>query len=225
MLLQHAENLRNQTMPTERIYVFDNGDSPPAAPDGRVIVAPEKLTVYQAWNLAIAAVKTPYVMNLNLDDRLAPDAVAALERVLDNGADLGGGDWKISYDEEETNRVVPVQPAGSLPFVPDWPPAPGTPTRLGSGSGDRGTLGPACMWRMSLHGEVGRYPWRFGDGSLIGVIGDLVWWEMLKGMKKKIVRLPSIIGNYYSHPHEQCEFRSSPSREMELLLQHGIDNN
>jgi FkbM family methyltransferase len=224
MLQQHARNLRGQTRPVERIYVFDNGDSPPADLDGTALIARDKLTIYQAWNLALAAVTTPYVMNLNLDDRLAPDAVAEMERALDDGADLVGGDWKICFSEEETNTPAPSHPADLLPFLPDWPPRAGTLTRLGSGTGERGTLGPACLWRTSLHGELGRYPWRFGDDTLVRTISDTIWWRMLNMAEKKIARLPRVIGNYYSHPHEQCEFRYPTAPEVKRLMQVGVNN-
>ena len=36
--------------------------------DGKIIVSDEKLTIYQAWQLALDIVDTPYVMNLNLDE-------------------------------------------------------------------------------------------------------------------------------------------------------------
>jgi hypothetical protein len=211
-------NLNAQTSPVERIYVFDNNDTSPVDLAGSVIVAREKLTIYEAWNLAIARVTTPYVMNLNLDDRLAPDAVATLEKEMLQGADLVGGDWKICFSQAETDTVPPCQPASTMPCLPDWPPIAGSLTRLGSGTGQRGTMGPACMWNMSLHQEFPRFPWRFMDGTLIRTIGDQIWWLMLADRDKTIIRCPMIIGNYHSHPSSQAEFRHSASVEMEKLL-------
>jgi FkbM family methyltransferase len=224
MLAAHARNLRSQTRPVDRIYVFDNGDHVPDDLDGTALLADRQMTIYEAWNLALAAVKTPYVLNLNLDDRLATNAVAEMEQTLNHGADLVGGDWKICYSEEETDATSALQPAASLPFALDWPPRPGTLTRLGSGSGHRGTYGPACMWRMSLHGELGRYPWKFGDGTLVRTIADQIWWQMLELAGKKSVRLPFIIGHYYSHPSEQGEFRNPAAVELQRLSRVGIDN-
>lgn len=219
----HAENLRKQTVPVEPVYVFDGRDEPPADIAGHKVVAHENLSIYQAWNVGLAMVGTPFVMNLNLDDRLAPDAVELLEGTLmrENAA-LVGGEWKICYSQQETDAVEPCYPADQLPFAQEWPPKSGTRTRLGSGTGERGTLGPATMWRMDSHIGVPRYPWRFPDGSLVKVIGDSCWWTLVtQHLKKKAVRIADVIGNYYSHPNEQAEFRG-PSNETALMNALGV---
>ena len=189
---------------------------PPQDFKGHIVTTHDKLSIYQAWNLALSTVQTPYVMNLNLDDRLAMDAVEVMENALDSGSDLVGGDWKICYSQEETDAVTPSFPANELPFSPAWPPA-GDLTRLGSGTGSRGTLGPACMWRAHLHQTLAKYPCMFGDGTLIRVIGDAVWWHLLIKNNKKVQRVPRIIGNYYSHPKDQAEFRNPASAEQQRL--------
>lgn len=222
LLEGHAKTLHDQSRAVERLYVFDNGDAPPDNLDGRSIIAPEPLTIYQAWNVALAAVRTPYVMNLNLDDRLAPDAVAVLEAALDDGADLAGGDWRVCYTQEDTDFVEGSFEAEDWPFEPGWPPVPQTVTRLGSGTGQRGTLGPAVMWRVELHRAIGKYPDHFGDGSPIRVIGDAAWWRVLLQNKKRLVRVPLIIGNYHSHPSDQAEFRARPGHEEETIARVGV---
>jgi hypothetical protein len=181
------------------------------------------VTIYQAWNVGLAMVETPFVMNLNLDDRLAPDAVQRLEAVLQQeNAALVGGDWKICYSQQETDAVEPCYPADRLPFVNEWPPAAGVRTRLGSGTGQRGTLGPATLWRMDSHIGVPRYPWRFPEGSTIKVVGDLAWWTLLtQHLKKKVVRVTDVIGHYYSHPNAQAEFRGPPG-ELALMGELGV---
>lgn len=217
----HLVNLDKQTCPIDRVYVFDGGDTPSFDLKAHVIISHEKLSIYQAWNLALSMVQTPYVMNLNLDDRLAMDAVEVMESALDSGSDLVGGDWKICYSQEETDAVASSFPASELPFIPAWPPA-GDLTRLGSGTGSRGTLGPACMWRTHLHKTLARYPYQFGDGTLIRVIGDAVWWRLLVQNKKKMQRVASIIGNYNSHQHDQAEFRNSAQSEEQRLKLIGV---
>lgn len=222
LLRGHQANLAAQTVPVEPIYVFDGNDQPPPDLTGTVLISREPLTIYEAWNLALLRVKTPYVMNLNLDDRLAFDAVAHLEAVMQKGADLVGGDWKICYTQNDTDAVGSCQPAQNLAFVELWPPTPGTITRLGSGTGDRGTLGPATMWSMALHAELPRYPWKFADDTLIKTIGDLVWWRLVEQMGQTITRCPDIIGHYYSHPNAQAEFRNPADAELKKLLGIGI---
>jgi len=214
LLRGHAENLARQTVPVEPIYVFDNGDAPPDWLEARAVTVKEPLTIYQAWNVALSLVGTPLAMNLNLDDRLAPDAVQILElELLRNRAVAAGGDWKVCYSQAETDDVVPCYPAAQLPFVRDWPPVSGTRTRLGSGTGERGTFGPATIWRMDAHIGAPRYPWRFLDGSLLRGSGDLAWWRMLQSNPNfKIIAVPAIIGNYHSHPDGQAEFREPDER-------------
>jgi hypothetical protein len=220
----HADNLARQTVPVEPVYIFDGSDEPPAGIRGRKVVAHENLSIYQAWNVGLAMVATPFVMNLNLDDRLAPDAVEVLENTLvREDAALVGGDWKICYSQEETDAVSAVFPAEQLPFVSAWPPPTGTRTRLGSGTAERGTLGPATMWRVDSHIGAPRYPWRFPDGTIVKVIGDTCWWTLVtQHLKKKAVRIADVIGNYHSHPNEQAEFRG-PSNEIALMNALGVN--
>jgi tetratricopeptide (TPR) repeat protein len=223
LLRDHQACLDAQTVPVDRIYVFDGGDQPPEWIHGKVVATREKLTIYEAWNLALPLVRTPYLMTLNLDDRLNLDCVALYEEALDAGADLTTGDWRITFSQEETNRLELSFPAKDLPLVRGrmWPPPPHEPARLGS-AGENWSLGPAYAWRMNLHLEFPRFPWMFGDRSLIRTIGDAVWGKLLEGAGKKIVRLPKVVGHYYSHPGEQAEFRNPANAETETINRVGI---
>ena len=216
LLRGHMENLRRQTLRPRVIYVFDAGDAPPHWLDGTKIAVSDPLTIYQAWNIALSNVMTPLVMNLNVDDRLAPDAIEIMARAFEPDPDvfLVGGDWKVCFGEAESDDVQPVHPLSDLAFHPEWPPLPGRTTRLGSGDGARGTHGPACMWRLEAHRRMPRYPYRFADGSFIRIIADAIWWHAIEQfMGKKIVRLPLVIGNYRSTPVSQAEFRHSAADE------------
>lgn len=225
LLQAHAGCLARQSVPVEPIYVFDGGDTPPPSLAGRRIVVHEDLTIYQAWNAGLSLVRTPFVMNLNLDDRLAPDAVERLEAaLLRSGSALAAGDWRICYSQDETDRVEPCFPADRLPFVDGWPPRRGTVTRLGTDC--RGTFGPATLWRLDAHIGAPRYPWQLPDGTLLRIAGDIGWWTLVTQLlKKATVRIPEIIGNYHSHPVTQAEFRRAPdhaSDETELMKTLGI---
>jgi hypothetical protein len=221
LLAGHAANLAAQSSPVEPIYVFDGADEPPRELAGRKVVVHDSVTIYQAWNVALALVATPFVMNLNLDDRLAPDAVERLESELQSqGAALAAGDWRVCYSQTETDAVERCFPAERLPYVSEWPPPPGARTRLGTDV--RATLGPATLWRMDTHIGAPRYPWRLSDGCPLRIAGDAGWWEVVGGLlKKKIVRVPEVIGNYHSHPASQAEFRSD-TQELELLRTVGL---
>jgi len=216
LLKGHMDNLRRQSVPYRAIYVFDDSDTPPSWLEGTKIVVSDALTVYQAWNVALANVTTPLVMNLNVDDRLAPDAIEVMARVFDRDPDvfLVGGDWKVCFDEAETDDVRRSYPLRELPYYSEWPPTPGRRRRLGSGDQPTATYGPACMWRVEAHRRMPRYPYRFADGTYVRIIGDALWWYAIEHyMHKRIVRLPLVIGNYRSAPATQAEFRYSASEE------------
>lgn len=223
LINSHFNNLQSQTVEVEPIYVFENGDTPPFSLKGEVIVCNKPLTIYEAWNIALSACRTPLVINLNLDDRLNLDAIEHMERVItDNRGDLIGGDWKICYSQEETDTISNCFNADLINFCSDWPPSIGTSTRLGSGTGERGTYGPATMWKLSAHVGFPRYPYRTTDDYRIRSVADSIWWDILTThLHKNLIRLPLIIGNYYSHPNTQAEFRVE--NEWEILKSKTIE--
>jgi hypothetical protein len=60
------------------------------------------------------------------------------------------------------------------------------------------------------------------DGTVIRSAGDTIWWVLLeKSFKKKMTRLPLVIGNYYSHPSEQAEFCKLPHDELRQFAEVG----
>ena len=223
LLRGHQSNLNAQSVPVERIYVFDGGDASPADLAGRAFRSDAPLTIYQAWNLALAKVATPYVMNLNLDDRLCTDAVARLAGLIEaKGAGLTGGDWRNCFDRETTDAVGPCLPLDSYPISKHHPARPADgPSRLGCGSARR-TFGPACLWRMSLHEKISRYPMTAGDGTPIRTVGDSIWWHLLRTNGVEMVRLNLIVGHYHSHPAEQAEFRYDNNEEFQRVRRSGV---
>jgi hypothetical protein len=173
----------------------------------------------------LSLVRTNFVMNLNLDDRLAADAVERLETALaPQDAALIGGEWNITYSQKETDAIDRCYPAELLPSIADWEQrAPGVRTRLGSGTGEQGTYGPAVMWRLEAHIGAPRYPWRFPEGTLIRSAADAAWWLILaKHLNKRLLRLPVVIGNYHYHPKEQAQYRALPQDELTLIEQLGV---
>jgi len=224
LLRGHMANLARQTVAHEVIYVFDEGDICPDWLKGTKISVASPLTIYQAWNVALSLVQTPFVMNLNLDDRLAPNAIELLQNVLEDDADavLAAGDWRICFNAADTDAVTFAYDIADEPCPPDWPPAPGVRARYGSGDGQRNSFGPATLWKMSAHVGMPRFPYRFADGTLIRTIADAVWWKLLANTGQKLVRLPLIIGHYRSDPAAQAEFRNPSALEREKLAATGV---
>jgi hypothetical protein len=225
LVRQHAANLRAQTVAVNAIYVFEAGDTPPDNLGFDTIVASRALTIYEAWNVALSMCNTHFVMNLNLDDRLHANAVETLEaEIQKRQVDLVGGDWRICYSQAETDDVRDAcYSIEELPFVPQWPPESGAATRLGSGTGERPTYGPATLWRLTAHVRFPRYPYRAADGYRIRTIGDGVWWGLLRQRgNDNLVRIAQVIGNYHSHPQTQAEFRSPADREWAHVKAKGL---
>jgi hypothetical protein len=112
LLSGHAASLLAQSRPIKVVYVFDKGDQPPAGLIGESICVSAPLTVYEAWNVALARCTTPYVMNLNLDDRLNGDAVEHLEQALDEDIRrmVVGGDWCVRYSQADTDATTRASP-------------------------------------------------------------------------------------------------------------------
>jgi len=107
--------------------------------------------------------------------------------------------------------VSPCVSASAVPFSLTCPPAVESPRRLGSGTGERLTFGPATLWRMSVHGQAPRYPWRLNDGTLIRSVADGAFWTILAHLGLKLSRLPMVIGNCHFHPETQAEYRVKES--------------
>lgn len=228
LLKLQRSNLDRQSVEHDRIYVFDGDDHMDTGflrRNDTVIRVDQKLTIFQAWNVALSLVQTDYVMNMSLDDRLYGDAIEEMERTLEiEQSFMVGGEWAIRFDRWEVEKVLDRCQDLKLPLAMEWPPNPSDTTvkKLGSGDGSRGTYGPAVMWRMSAHNlaKCSRFPFRFYDGSLIRSAGDAAWSTIIRDANLKTSRIPLVIGNYHSHSGDQAEFRVSG--EIEKLQTVGL---
>lgn len=211
LLRSHSRNLRSQTCTTFPLYIFDDGD----VPDGfgmPHVVCLDPLTIYEAWNLAVKLAPTEYVLNLNLDDRLFSNSIALMKDFLEaSDSDLVGGEWLINFGSvRECIDDLRVE-VSQTSFLPDWPPREGNNLRLGSGTGERPTYGPATMWKRSTTGMG--YPHLFKNGEQIRSIGDALFWHSLKQAGRTLKKIPLMIGVYHSDAANQSEFRSHNDHE------------
>jgi hypothetical protein len=206
LLRSHYNTLLQQDIPLDIIYVFDNGDAPPEWLKATTVSFDDPLTVYEAWSAAIKNCQTDYIINLNMDDRLAFDAIGLMLKLLKlSNSALIGGEWAICFDEDHLEEIFKVGPVAETHFVADWPPQKTNKLRLGSGTGERGTFGPSTLWDLSKTGRF--YPTHFDDGEQIKSIGDALFWHILKKMGLKSERIPLVIGKYFSDVEHQAEFR------------------
>jgi len=160
-------------------------------------------------------------MNLNLDDRLATNAVELLVgTACASSAVLVGGEWLVCFDNSHLEEPFKAPILTASEYEPDWPPKPRDRLRLGSGTGERGTFGPATLWNSKAIGKC--YPSHFADGSIIKSIGDALFWNMFQQRNLRSIRLPILIGKYFSSPSDQAEFRAN--EDAELLKRYGVSN-
>ncbi|MFV1490783.1 glycosyltransferase family 2 protein [Phaeobacter sp. JH18-32] len=219
LLRSHWENLKAQSIPVEPCYIFDNGDVAPEWLDAPWHSFDEPLTIYEAWSAATALARTKYIMNLNMDDRLATNAVQAMvAAAIATKSALVGGEWLVSFDESHLDQKFAVEDLWDTCFAADWPPKKQSNLRLGSGTAERGTYGPATLWSLEQVGPW--YPSYFGNQTPIKSIGDAIFWQVLAKNNRKFTRIPMVVGRYYSDETSQAEFR--PHQDNEYLRDHGI---
>ena len=219
LLRSHWENLKAQSIPVEPCYIFDNGDVAPDWLDAPWHSFSEPLTIYEAWGAGVALSQTKYTMNLNMDDRLATNAARLLVSTAEaTGSALVGGDWQVSFDGSHLEAQFDVQDLWGTSFASDWPPMAQPNLRLGSGTGERGTFGPATMWNLDILGKW--YPTYFNNQTPVKSIGDQIFWKVVLQNKQKMTRLPMVIGRYYSDTKNQAEFR--PHQDNKLLNDCGV---
>lgn len=93
-----------------------------------------------------------------------------------SSAVLVGGEWLVCFDNSHLEEPFKAPILTASEYEPDWPPKPRDRLRLGSGTGERGTFGPAKLWNSKAIGNY--YPSDFADGSIIKSIGDALFWNM-----------------------------------------------
>ncbi len=219
LLCSHWENLKSQSLGVEPCYIFDNGDQAPDWLDAPWHSFSEPLTIYEAWSAGVALSRTRFVAQLNMDDRLASNAIEAmLAMLLKNEVSFVSGDWRICFDQAHMDEKFEIEDVNNTQFKPDWPPKQVENLRLGSGTKERGTYGPCNLWDTNVIGRF--YPSHFHNGEPILSAGDALFWHLLERSNIKMLRLAAIIGRYYSDPETQGEFR--PHRDFENAAEHGI---
>jgi hypothetical protein len=222
LLRGHMENLDKQSIPVDRIYVFEQGDQPPEWLSGTHVSVSRATTIYEAWNLAILLSKSPFIMNLNLDDRLNSDAVSLMQAMMSlDEVKIVAGEWEIKFSQAECDQTsVCGNPAG-IKVRDSWPPENrGERLLLGSGLSRPGTLGPATLWRREVHDHIGAYPYQDRTGSRERKICDLWFWRAIGRAygSGAVARLPFLIGNYHSNPAFQAEFRADADSGIVALV-------
>lgn len=145
-----------------------------------IIESKEKITIYEAWNLAIEARKTDYCLNYNTDDRLYPAALSTMLNysVSFKDADLIYSRCYIVKDPEHKNIVDMF----------DWPEYSHAELLKKS------ILGPFPLLKRQAIIDAGMFNPEYW------IIGDYEMWLRMSKMGCKFKKVPETIGSYYFNP-------------------------
>lgn len=140
----------------------------------------EKIPIYEAWNIAISRAKTPYVINVNTDDRLFP---AGLISYLNYALAAPSGDiFYSSYvqcGDPEHKQVT------GFFYTPEH--AHDLLLQFCYG-------GPFPMLKRQTIIEEGMFDPNYD------ISGDYEMWLRLSKNGKNFVRIPECLGTYYMNP-------------------------
>jgi glycosyltransferase involved in cell wall biosynthesis len=144
--------------------------------------------IYQSWNRAVAIARGEYLTSANADDRLHPAALETLARALDERTDVDvvyadsivtstenavwGGDYKVSNLPPYNGRLA----------WPDYEPKELLRHCF---------IGPAPLWRRSLHTRYGMFDATFQ------LAGDYEWWLRLAANGVNMQHIPDALSLYY----------------------------
>lgn len=137
----------------------------------KIIRTTDVPTIYQAWNIMVDTVKTDYIIIANSDDRLANFATQKMVKVLDENPDVG-----LVYSDVSVILNPDSEPVAVWQFE-------------GGDLLNGCYVGPAPMYRTSLHKLYGMYPADYH------VAGDYFYWLLLQenGVKFHCIHEPLVI--------------------------------
>lgn len=165
----------------------------------QLIELPVKVGIYEAWNEAIKLAKTPYVINLNTDDRLYPYALELYSRYIHNypDIDLFYGPCDIVQDVKH-QQIVGRR---------NWPPYSHQQLL------HLCICGPFPLVRRQAIVDTGYFDTKFHAS------GDYDMWLKLSFNGYKFYRIPESVGSYYLNP----QGLSTESENLKLAQKHDIE--
>jgi len=145
-----------------------------------IIKSKYRISVYQAWNMAIEASDSAYCMNVNTDDRLYPGALHTMIAYARREPDIDVFYSRCFVVEEPTHSCV-------TRFF-DGP-------EFSLGILQKGCyIGPFPLLKRSSLVEAGLFKPEFR------ISGDYEMWLRMASMGYKFKKVPEAIGSYYINP-------------------------
>jgi len=172
----------------------------------KLVIFEQRLTIYEAWNVAIRLTNTSFLTNMNIDDLRSPDSLEIqLQFMLDRPwADVGYQDFYYMWDRDlDWTSVVNVGALSELPPV----------TLLELAWFGVNPPHNAPVWRRELHERFGEF-----DGNLRSA-GDYEFWLRVCSKGASFVKIPISTVGYYINPKGMSTSSESPSVYEEKILQ------
>ena len=169
-------------------------------------VIQSRITIYEAWNLAVKKSTAPLVTNMNIDDLRSFDSLEVQVSFMKSHpwVDVGYQDFYYLLDRElDWSSVVSVGAKSQLPAV--------TLTELAWFGINPPHNGP--VWRRNLHNELG-----FFDEALRSA-GDYEFWMRVSSSGRIFAKMPNSTVGYYINPDGMSTSVDSPSTNEERAVQ------
>jgi glycosyltransferase involved in cell wall biosynthesis len=175
-------------------------------PRSKIIIVPERITIYDAWNMGIRATSAPYLTNMNVDDLRRSDS---LELQMDTLDDLEWVDIVYQDFYFTLEPHIPWDVVENLGFVTNLPPV----TLI-----DLVWFGINCphnapMWRRKLHSEIGYF------NSDLKSAGDYDFWIKCSAAQKVFYKLRDAHVAYFVNPSGMSTSSQSPSLNEAQAIQ------
>lgn len=204
----YCEALNKQLLPGFSVVFIDAGSTDDSVSrfrsfsfrDGietELVQCERRISVYEAWNIAISKAKTRYCMNVNTDDRLYPAALLTMlsYAAVDPDIDVHYSPCFVTRDPEH-KRLVDIL---------DWP------EFSHAALVQRCICGPFPLLKRSALIEAGLFDPEYRCS------GDYEMWLRMSKLGYRFRKIPEVIGTYYDNP-----VGLSTSREM--MEQRALEN-
>ena len=138
-------------------------------------------SVYEAWNLAVAEARTPYVMNFNTDDRLFSYGLVTAEHLTKNHSDVDMFYFPCFLMSDEKHETLKAYNRRDIPFKR-------------YNLDEHCICGPFPLVKTEAIREMGGF-----DESL-KISGDYDMWTRMCYAGKTLMPAKEPIGSYYDNP-------------------------
>jgi glycosyltransferase involved in cell wall biosynthesis len=174
--------------------------------NARILFVNSRISIYEAWNLAIRNSVAEFITNMNVDDLRRSDSLELQAKALISqpNVDIVYQDFYFTLDRNISWGFIQ-----QMGFVSDLPPV-SILDQIWFGMNPPHN---APMWRRQLHNEIG-----FFDASLKSA-GDYDFWIRCSLNKRIFMKMQEIHVAYYVNPLGMSTSALGPSETEEVMIQ------